>query len=280
MSESDDTTPAEWLSSLPAELRSAPFIGKAQNLEDAVGKLAHAAQYMGQAVKKPAADATPEALEEFYQKLSDVPGLAKLPGLDDIDGQVALFEKLGAPTEATGYALPELEGFEWEEATGNELKKYAKEAGLTKAQFNTFASLIGTQDQDAGRVTDTAKEDSRKAIRDAWGEALGEREDLIRGWMEKSEAPEEMLQLFNDKNLPLPTMEWLHSVANQFKGSVTPISQDGGGRTPSMDPSQARMRIDEILRHPAYFDAASPLHQDMVAEMLKTQALANPVKSA
>jgi hypothetical protein len=280
MSESDDTIPAAWLDALPEELRSAPFIGKATDINDAIGKLAHAAQYMGQAIKKPALDASPEDLEAFYDKFSDVPGMAKLPGLDDIDAQVALLEKLGAPTEAASYELPALEQFEWDESIAGDLKKYAKEAGMTKAQFNKFATLIGTQEQQVASTNTTEREEARKAVREAWGESLGEREDLIRGWMDKSSAPEEMMELLNDKNLPLSTMEWLLSVAGQFKGDVTPISKDGPNHTPALAPAQARMRIEEILRHPAYFDGASPLHKDMINEMLKMQALANPAKTA
>jgi hypothetical protein len=222
---------SEWLETLPEGLRDAPFIGKAENLEDAIGKLAHAAQYMGQAIKKPAPDASPEDMEAFYEKFSDVPGMTKLPGLDDIDAQVALLEKLGAPTEATGYDLPALEQFEWDDTIAGDLKKYAKEAGMTKAQFNKFATLIGTQEQQVASTNTTEREDARKAVREAWGESLGEREDLIRGWMDKSNAPEEMMELLNDKNLPLPTMEWLLSVAGQFKADVTPISKDGPNHT-------------------------------------------------
>jgi hypothetical protein len=280
MSDSDDTTPAAWLDALPEQLRSAPFIGKAADMDDALGKLAHAAQYMGQAIKKPAHDASQEDMDAFYAKFNDVPGMAILPGLDDIDAQVALLEKLGAPTEATGYDLPALEQFEWDEDIGSDLKKYAKEAGMTKAQFNKFATLIGTQEQQVASTSTTEREASRKELRDTWGEALTEREDMIRGWMDKSNAPEEMVELLNDKNLPLPTMEWLLSVAGQFKSDVTPISKDGPNHTPALAPTQARARIDEILRHPAYFDAASPLHKDMVNEMLKMQGLANPAQSA
>jgi hypothetical protein len=277
---SEDNAPAEWLAELPEQLRNAPFIGKAENIDDAIGKLAHAAQYMGQAIKLPADDASEEDKAVFFEKLGKVPGYARIPGLDDIEGQAELLAKLGAPEDATGYALPDIENFEWDDNISVDLKKYAKEAGLTKAQFTKFASLIGGQEQQAGSATSTARDEQRNEVRTSWGEALSERENLIRGWLEKSEAPTDMVEGFNDKNLSLDTMNWLLSVAGQFKGTVTPIHEDGQGREPIMDPASARERIQEILKHPAYFDNANPLHKDMVNEMLKAQRLANAKQSA
>ena len=272
--------PADWLQTLPEELREAPFIGKATDMQDAIGKLAHAAQYMGQAIKKPAADATPEQMEEFFTKLGDVPGFARLPGLDDIDGQVAMLEKLGAPAELAGYEMPAIAEFEWSDSLTGDLKKYAKESGMTKAQFAKFATSIGTQEQESAISNATDLSDNRKAIKEAWGDSVEERENAIRGWLEKSTAPDSMVTMLDEGKLPLDTMTWLNDVANQFKGDVTPIHKDGQGRTPALDPAQARVRIQEILNHPAYFDAASPLHKDMTKEMLVAQALANPPRQA
>jgi hypothetical protein len=249
-------------------------------MKDAIGKLAHAAQYMGQAIKKPAEDATPEQMEDFFTKLGDVPGFARLPGLDDIDAQVAMLEKLGAPGEAKDYELPDIAEFEWSEDLTSDLRKYAKETGMTKAQFAKFATTIGTQEQESASSNATALSDNRKALKEAWGDAVEERENIIRGWLDKSTAPESMVTMLDEGKLPLDTMNWLNDIANQFKGDVTPIHKDGQGRSPSLDPVQARARIQEIMNHPAYFDASSPIHKDLVKEMLATQRLANPPRQA
>jgi hypothetical protein len=277
---SEDNAPAEWLAELPEQLRNAPFIGKAENIDDAIGKLAHAAQYMGQAIKLPAEGATEEENTAFFDKLGKVPGFARIPGLDDIDGQVALLEKLGAPAELSGYTMPEIAEFEWSETLTGDLRQHAKETGMTKAQFAKFAKTIGTQEQESASSNAAALTANRKAIKEAWGDSVEERENIIRGWLDKSTAPESMITMLNDNKLPLDTMTWLHDVANQFKGEVTPIHKDGQGSTPIMDPVTARARIQEILNHPAYFDNANPLHKDMVSEMLKAQKLANAKQSA
>jgi hypothetical protein len=269
-----------WQDALPEPLRDAPFIGKAENLDDAIGKLAHAAQYMGQAVKLPPQDASTDDLDAFYDKVKDVPGMAKLPALDDIEGTAALLAKLGAPAEHTDYKLPELDEYSWDENKGEALRQYAQKAGLTKAQFNQFALLMAEQDRQAGSEATTALEAMRKELRLDWGDTLEEREGLIRGWMDKSDAPESMRELLDNRELPLESMNWLYSVAKQFKGEVAPVARDGKGSTPDFTVEEARSKIQEILNHPAYFDAAHPQHQDMVKMMIKLQGLANPEAAA
>lgn len=269
-----------WLNALPEPLREAPFIGKAQNLDDALGKLAHAAQYMGTAVKMPSPDADAEAINAFFDKVKDVPGMTRLPTPDDEEGYNSLLSKLGRPEEPSEYALPEVGEFEWSDDQSSELRKYAHEAGLTKNQFAKFAEKIAEQQLSTNRMNNETKMEIRKELRLDWGDTLEDREALIRGWLDKSDAPESMRSLLDEKSLPVDTMKWLHGIAKQFKGDVQPIREDGASPTQGLDTMQAREKIQEILNHPAYFDAADPRHGDMVKQMVEMQKLANPDAAA
>ena len=228
----------------------------------------------------PNPDADADAINAFYEKVKDVPGLTRIPTPDDTEGYNALLAKLGKPEEPSGYELPEVNDFEWSDDVADRLRQTALESGLTKNQFKEFATRVAEQEISTNRMNNETKMEIRKELRLDWGDTLEDREDLIRGWLDKSDAPEAMRNLLDNHELPVATMKWLHGVAKQFKGDVTPIRNDGASPAPSMTPSAAKERIQEILNHDAYFNAGDPRQADLVKEMVRLQELANPSSAA
>ena len=278
----DETTnaPAEWLAALPEQLRDAPFLGKATSPEDAVAKLAHAAKLVGTSIRIPGEDASEDDKAAFYKKLAEVPGVAQLPLNDDEEGMSKLLAKLGAPDTPEGYKAPELEGFSWDETSFNNLRKYAKDAGMTTAQFNKFAKQLAQEQQTAGQEAATAAEESRKALRLDWGDTLEDREALIRGWMDKSEAPESLRNMLDSRDLPLETMKWLHDVAKQFKGEVNPINKDREITNLNVDPAEAREKIQATLRDMTNMPPTDPRYPDLQRKLIEYHRLANAGQAA
>lgn len=275
-----EETPPEWLNDLPEPLRAAPFLSKAKDAEDAVGKLAHAAQLVGTSVRIPSEDAAEEVKADFYAKLAQIDGVARLPLSDDEEGLNELLTKLGKPNEYTEYKLPDLEDFEWDEDNATQLRKYALEAGMTNKQFDKMARQIAQQELDADTASENELEVARKELRTEWGDTLEERESLIRGWLEHSEAPESMRELFEDKNLPLTTMNWLYQTAKQFKGNVNPITRDGKGGAPTVTPAEAREKIAATIADMTSMRETDPRYEDMKRKLVQLHRLANPQDAA
>ena len=280
MTDENTSAPAEWLAALPEQLRDAPFLGKASSPEDAVQKLAHAAKLVGTSIRIPSEDASDDDREAFYNKLAEVPGVAKLPLSDDEEGMAALLSKLGAPETPEGYKPPELEDFSWDETTFNNLRKYAKDAGMTTAQFNKFAKQLAQEQQQSSQEQQQAAEEARKALRLDWGDTLEDREALIRGWMDKSEAPEDLRNMLDSRSLPLETMKWLHEVAKQFKGEVNPISKDREATKVVIDPAEAREKIATTLQDMTNMSPADPRYQDLQRKLIEYHRLANAGQAA
>ena len=269
-----------WRDALPEQLRDAPFLGKAESVDDAVGKLAHAAQLVGSSVRIPGSDATDEAREQFFTKLNEVDGVTRLPTHDDIEGVVGLLKKLGYPEDHTGYKLPEVADFTWDETMGESLRQYAHKAGMTPGQFDAFASQIAQQEADADRQSLTALEESRKEVRLDWGETLEERESLIRGWLEHSDAPESMKTLLKEKNLPLDTMNWLYATAKQFKGEVTPLTADGQSPQPKLSPGEIHEKLQRVRLDLYNMTESDPRYKELQAEMVRLHKVAHSPEAA
>ncbi len=270
----------KWQDTLPEALREAPYIGKADNAEDAVSKLVHAAKIVGTSVRIPDSNTSEDDRAMFFDKLSAIDGVARMPLSDDEDGLNALLTKLGKPEDVAGYALPELEDFTWDESMSDDLRRYALDAGMTTKQFTAFATNIGKQELEASATAETASVDSRRLLREAWGEAQDDRESLIRGYLTHSDAPESLKTGLNDRKLPLETMNWLYEVAKQFKGDVSPISKDGASPTPVMTTSEALEAIPHAISDLTKLRETDPRYKGLQNKLLELHRLAKPEEAA
>lgn len=271
---------SEWLESLPEALRNAPFIGKSENAADAIAKLAHAAQLVGTSVRIPGADADDDTRNAFYEKVKGIDGIVRMPTLDDENGINDLLTKLGKPAEYTEYKLPELADFVWDEKMGQSMREYALEAGMTTAQFTKFASKIAEQEKLADANGVTENENQKKALRLDWGDTLEERENLIRGWMDLSNAPPALVELLDNRDLPLETMNWLHSVAKEFKGEVAPISKDGVPPSQQMTPADAREQAQQVMSDLFKMTPTDPRYKDLQMKLVGLNRVATRASAA
>jgi hypothetical protein len=263
-----------WLDDLPEPLREAPYLKAAESPEDALAKIQHAAKLVGTSVRIPGEDASDDDRNSFYEKLTAIDGVARLPTNDDIDGVIGLLTKLGYPEDHTGYELPEVADFEWDKDMGEQMRHYAHKAGMTPGQFTAFAQQIAEQELGVTAEMDNELDDARKALRLDWGDTLEEREGLIRGWLEMSQAPEEMRELLNDRKLPLGTMNWLLSIAKQFEGDIKPISKDGKDGEPPMTPDEAKVELSKILSDLTNMRETDPRYKQLQQRMVQMQRLA------
>ena len=130
------------------------------------------------------------------------------------------------------------------------------------------------------RLSPISRDEARKALRLDWGDTLEAREALIRGWMDKSEAPAFLREQLDGGNLPLDTMNWLHGIAKQFKGEVNPISKDGQQPKPTIDPAEAREKIQATLRDLTSMSPVDPRYADLNKKLVEYHRLANAGSAA
>ncbi len=271
---------SEFTDQLPEALRETPWLKEAQSAEEAHNKLVHAAKLVGTSIRIPDAEADDDTKAAFYSKLAEVEGVTVLPTHEDIEGVVGLLQKLGYPEDHTGYKLPEIPDYEWNESQGETLRQYAHKAGLTPGQFDALAKQFAEQGQVTKAETENQLNEARKAIRMDWGDTLEDRESLIRGWLEHSEAPDSMKNLLKDRKLPLETMNWLHGIAKQFKDNVQPISSDGKGGEPVLTPGEAHEQIQNTLRDMTNMPESDPRYGPLKQKLVTLHKLAKGGEAA
>ena len=264
-----------WTDELPEVLRDAPFIGKAADAAEALGKIQHAADYMGRAVKLPTEETSDEDKAKFYQKIADgTPDLVRVPDADDEEGMKLFNAKFGVPEESTDYVAPTVADWDWDDEYVTTLRGYAKEAGMNKRQFTKFMDALarsGVEQDEVDRVNvDKVSNDLKKS----WGAAYDERMTTIKQWMVLSKAPDALTGMVESGNMDPAAMEWLHETAKKFSGPGGDVTDKTNQQTGAKTPLEAQEKIHEIMNDPAYFDASNPRQKLLIQRMAKYQGVA------
>ena len=243
-----------WKDDLPEPLRDAPFISKAESLEDAVGKITHAANHMGASIRLPDKDASDEQMEDFLSRIMEkVPSLTRKPSDDDLP-----------PTDIEGYTLPE--EIPWDGY--DEARKEAMEAGLTRKQF---VALYGTKAQHEAEIIQAMQEEHKEGLerlQREWGETYNDRVADLKQFAIDTDAPEEIVDALQSDSLGADSLRWLYKWVAATEETA---SNTGRDYTPTskLSPAEIEIKINEIQGNPAYWDAASPQHESLKARMVE-----------
>lgn len=256
----------EWAQALPEELHSAPFLKDAENLNQFVERIDHAAKHMGNSVRIPGPDANEEAWAEFDSKLKDkIPDLVRV-NMDDEEQYQSLLNRLGRPEDAKGYEAGD--EYDW-------LASAAHESGLTKKQFAALVDKLGTVNQERQEQTQLQRQEALDELYQEWGLTKSKKMDAIIGLAKLTKAPEAFVQQLEDGKADPDTMRWMADLASKFSEAQNFIEDKNEQDT--ITPTEARARIQELLDSGKLFDASKP---DVVRaaqnEMVRLQALANP----
>ena len=265
---------SEWKESLPEALRKAPFLEKAETLEDATLALTNAAQYMGNAIRIPSEDAGSEQMQEFHQKLRDrVPGLAPLPDLSDSAAVSEFMQQLGKPEEPGKYRAPEVPEYTWNEEALTKAQKLAHDSNMTQEQFSTFLTGMANAEKDATLAATDSHEEALAALKREWGAAYDTRHEAILKLVADTDAPPELQQALRENQLPPATVKWLHSWVEAVSDGVnnTVASQGTNTDHPSITPAEAEAQIADIMANPAYWDRSQPQHKILQDRRMKLE---------
>jgi hypothetical protein len=238
---------SEFLESLPEGLREAPFLSKAESIEDAMAQLTNAAGHMGNSLRIPGPEASEEDVTTFQGKvMAKYPQLMLSPEHADDDGRAALMHSLGLPKEAGLYKVEE--GFAIEGEDLGALKNRALEMGLTQKQFKNWSEQIANEQATIRESGETAKAEAQELLKGKWGAAHDQRLAQIAKLAEDTEAPDIIKAMIADGALDVEAAEWLFTMNEQLGvGEAAELDAQGKGNpTVIMTPDEAQEQLHEI----------------------------------
>lgn len=231
---------------------------------------------VGNSVRIPGADATPEAKKEFLDKIKDLDGVL-------LKDDPALLDKLGRPADPAEYAFELPEGVLDIDPSINseveEFKKVAHELGLTKEQAAKLVNyrlgaLDGILEQQA-QVRETAE----KELKQLWGTEFDSKLQDAKSVLTKfkDKYGDKVLDLVNGPaGNNVAFLQMAAELAGMYKEKqhVGPQSTNIG-----MSPEQALSKISELRSNrefmATYLDQFAAGHKDAKEEMTKLYRLAN-----
>ena len=213
----------EWAAGLPEALHDAPYLRDADSAESFVQQVANAAQHMGNSLRMPGPDSSPEQMQEFQAKaIEKIPGLMNVPDPTDIDSFKGIMSKLGRPDTADQYKLPQ--DVEIDVDTLGKLRSQAHKFDMTQHQFEQQARAVVGEMTEAQATQARMIETDRQVLKEEWGYAYADHMGEIAGFLKKDKnTPAAILSAFcGGCTRPASWVMRLHSWVNSRMAARVP----------------------------------------------------------
>ena len=217
----------------------------------------------GHSVRLPSENASDADVTAFNESMSTkLPNWMLKPDFKNGEQSGEFWSKLGVPSEAGKYEIPEVQIPEGMEAPNADKLAYmqnlAKEANLTPAQFKSVMTKIMTTEIEGKQAMSEAKEQAAKDIKTEWGQAHEERMGIALKAAEATGAPESVVNSVKEGTAGVETMTWMYKVGLALGDEGRELMQnhdDKSGKKGLLSPEEAQRQLDEIhanAQHPYY----------------------------
>jgi hypothetical protein len=264
--------------SLPEELRSDSSL---QDFKD-VGSLAksyvNAQQMIGSSVRIPSQDASQEQRDEFYAKLSQIDGVARIPEEGNQEAIDAFYNKMGRPESADKYNLGLEEGQANEERVA-EFSELAHQIGLTNSQAKALAQHEAQKAAMSAEQFQDSRTSAESSLKEAWGSDYNNRlagaKAAAGAYAEKY--PDAMGELVNGPAGNNPALLVMLSELGKTMQEAGTLGQASNLQY-GVAPDEALANIQEVMDNKAhaYHNVADPGHTAAVEKMQKLYKSAYP----
>ncbi len=268
-----------FLDSLPEDLRGEPSLANIKDVASLAKSHVSAQRMIGSSIRIPGPDASDEAKTEFFNKLSTVPGVVKLPDPSDKAGQDAFLEKMGRPKTAEEYKISLDPSIQATASNIEPLKALAHEMGLTQAQLDRYVAHENQLALSRAQAEESHKAETKSFLKETWGKDFDARLTAAKDVMSHFAAkfPEEAKEILNSRigsNKIFLQMAAELGKSYSESGVIKGTSELKFGLTPE----EARARISELKANNshAYYNSKDPKHLKVVGEIEALYQAANP----
>lgn len=265
----------DWREKLPESVRALSIVQTTETEEMFWKRIADQQSHLGQSIRIPSGEASPEVMAEFREKLkSRIPSLMEVPAEDDDAGYLAVLEKLGKPSKADEYALPSIDGYQFSPEESAALREMGANSNMTKKQFADFAKQVARTNAAKQESMKGMLEAERDAIKKDWGMAAEEKYADLTQFAKDTNAPPALIAALEGRTATVSELKWLEGMRKNGVEKPNISQQHGSAGAPTqLTPYEARERINEILNNPTH--GYHRMEKTAVARMLELQVAAN-----
>lgn len=267
----------DWKSSVSEEYQDS--VKDFKDINGLVKSYQSAQSMLGSSIRIPGEDASEEARNEFYNRLKEVPGVTRLPNMDDPASVNQFYNSLGRPENKDGYKLDFPEGVDLDADALNNFKELAHSIGLTNAQANKLAEFEAARYQSYEQNLMESRQGAEKVLKEQWGNDYDNRlagaKEVIN--MYKDKYPDAINDLVNG---PAGNNPAFLAMLSELYGS---LKESGAVEVKQsinygLSSAEALAKINEIYENSAhaYHNDKDPNHKQAVEKMAKLFNAAYP----
>lgn len=276
--ETNQVKPAEvsFIETISEDLRAQGNLKDFNSVDDLAKSYVNLQRMVGNSVRIPPEDASPEAKKEFLDKIKDIDGIL----LKDDEN---LFNKLGRPETADQYKFEEIIAKDLADTVPSlyeevdDFKQIAHEIGLTNEQAAKLVEMRMNTLKGSQENMQLAREDAEAKLKEMWGQDFNNRLDAAKqvAKIYSEKYGDEMQALINSPagNNPV-ILNMMAELASMYKeqGHIG-VQTAQFGMTPEMARQKiADKRADSGFMQ-AYTDDMHPGHKQAVAELQKLYSI-------
>ena len=256
------------------DLRNHASLTDIKDIDGLVKSYVNAESMIGKSIRVPNEDTSTEGKQEFYDKLTGVEGIVRLPTEGNAEEQTQFFNRLGRPEKVEDYKLPEgmtIDG-------NSDLVNAAHKVGLTNEQLTGLATTMAQRSADEYEVLQSLNTKTVDTLKETFGTDFDNRvkgaDAALAIYAAKHPEAAKELQELSATN-PIITMVLSdHAQALNEKGHEGMKAANNYGMTPT----EAKERISEIqnTRGHAYWNDSDPGHEAANLKMQKLYKVVYP----
>jgi hypothetical protein len=176
--------------------------------------------------------------------MEKVPNLMTVPNPDDADTIGQIMTKLGKPTAAEAYTLPD--GVQFEGEFLGRLKAEAHAMDLTQAQFAKQVEAVYQAQQTQQQAVQTRLEEDKALLQKEWGPAYQDRMKAVENFLQAEGAPQDMAEAFTSGQLNAGAIKWLHNISQLTDESPQYAVQKDGEQERVLDMTETLEQVTEL----------------------------------
>ena len=237
-------------SQLPEDLREDPSLESIKDIEGLAKSYVNAQRMLGSSIRLPSGEADENTLNEFYQKLENVPGVGRLPDPDDAEGIAQLMNRYGRPEDADGYSLqfdddvaPHID-----QGLLTEYKQIAHKLGLPAKTAQALAQFQVEKVQQQEEAFIQQGEQTQQVLKQMWGDAhetnIARAQAALRQYSDQFPDAAQQIDQMAYYNPVLMSM--LAQIGADAVEAPAVMGNEGNTGFGPISPSEARERITEI----------------------------------
>ena len=268
---------ADWRSTFPDELKSAPSLRDFTDVEALAASYVEQSQFLGNAIRPPGPEASSEARQKFYAQIQEHAGDKLVPRPDPEDQETinAYAKAMGRPDDATGYTPPQIDNFD------NNLFDAARDTfhslGLTNKQAQGLAEYRFKAESATMEANMAERNRQHGELEQEWGVTYQPRIDNLGKWLKADNAPEDIAD--HVKDLPSSQVKFLFDIYTRLGAGGEANNNQRGDEPAEMPPAEALSRANEIMTRLHKMHPGDPEYQGLVMKRVEYMKMANPTAS-